>query len=190
MHCITLHDLPEKTPAESFLVFGLISFCNQFPDKFENRNPFFNVALKCFDDSMQAQEKISGIGHQPWLIWMSIAMAGVLDICAEPLASRHLVLDSLLDECEQAHDWAWLKQSLRKFLWTDNLGGHWKRCWEEGMQRWEERQRSTRSPSSSSSSSSGYSAVSTVPGCQDAGLARVLRDSYALSEAYMQAQMK
>jgi hypothetical protein len=186
----TLYQLlaaPDISETEQFLLHGLISFCNQFPDKFEKRNPFFNIALKCFNDGAEAKQKLAlkGVGWKPWLIWVAIVLAGVLEITASPLKDRHVVLDGLLDECELARDWSRLQELLRSFLWTDALGGHWKMCWEAGMRRYHLRNQGL-----------GRSDVDMIPLRRDEyvqnpkmALKYVLEDSHELSEAWKQTQV-
>ena len=175
-----LHFLPGKTDIEDFLIHGLICFCTQFPDKFKNRNPFFNIALKCFNDGRRANEKILGLGQQPWMVWAIIVVAGALEICATPLSGRHIILDSMLDSSWTAHNWSWVETAMRQFLWTDELGSHWKTCWEDGMQRWEERHRRDSSPSTSS--------TSEASGVSEITLDEILMSASGLSEAFSQAQ--
>ncbi|RMZ84276.1 hypothetical protein DV738_g762, partial [Chaetothyriales sp. CBS 135597] len=46
-----------RTNTEYWLLYGIVCFCNQFPDKFENPNPFFNVAMKCFEEAIETQNR-------------------------------------------------------------------------------------------------------------------------------------
>ncbi|RMD42376.1 hypothetical protein DV735_g2751, partial [Chaetothyriales sp. CBS 134920] len=140
-----------RTNTEYWLLYGLVCFCNQFPDKFENPNPFFNVAMKCFEEAIETQNRISWSADQSWLLWVAIALTGALEICARPIDSRFAVLHAVLDQCNNAHRWEWLEVELRKFLWTDGLAGHWKRCWEEDIAESGSRRPSTSSTMRTSS---------------------------------------
>lgn len=181
-----------KSPTEDYLVSGLICFCNQYPDR-TTRNPFFNIALKCFNSALDARQKISGVWREDCLVWVTVVIAGALDICAEPLSSRHIILDSCLEDCERARDWNDLEKILRSFFWTDALGQHWKRCWEVAMNR-----RANKSPSNASSANgsetypaSGYSLSppNTAHQLRTTGLNALFHESQNLTKAFIQAQV-
>ncbi|EXJ84903.1 hypothetical protein A1O3_05578 [Capronia epimyces CBS 606.96] len=181
-----------KSPMEDYLTNGLISFCNQYPDK-TTRNPFFNIALKCFNSALSDREKLVGIWRQDCLVWVAVIIAGVLDICAEPLESRHVVLDSCLADFPKARDWGHLEQILRSFFWTDALGRHWKQCWKAAMRRRQTDTCSTIDPPSSPGNDAPLFPVATptpntLLGLQNTGLGRLLHDAHNLTKAFIQAK--
>ncbi|RMZ76767.1 hypothetical protein DV737_g4647, partial [Chaetothyriales sp. CBS 132003] len=116
--CYRLLETEGRTNTEYWLLYGLTCFCNQFPDKFENPNPFFNVALKCFDKAIETQHRVAWSANQPWLLWVAIVTTGALEICARPIQSRFLILHSVLDECSNAHNWDWLEEEIRRYLFN------------------------------------------------------------------------
>ncbi|RMZ88278.1 hypothetical protein DV736_g4492, partial [Chaetothyriales sp. CBS 134916] len=209
--CYHLVEMDGRTNTEYWLFYGLICFCNQFPDKFENRNPFFTIALKCFDEAIEAQHRVTWSANQPWLLWVAIVTTGALEICARPIQSRFVILHAILDQCSNAHNWDWFEAEIRKFLWTDGLGGHWRRCWEEGVRRWQEirwnsphystvtttstlstatRSASVISTTDASSPQSSASSFSKGSSIESSTIASLLRDSCSLVEANRQSQVQ
>ena len=128
--------LMKITPMEKYLTCGRVAWSFQLR-KLRPLNLFHDPPLRTFVKLMPAQEKPDSIREQRCLIWVSIAIAGALNLRSIKMPDTHLVLDRLFTLYPVARDWRSLVPILRSFFWTEKIGAHWKKCWDEGMKRWQ-----------------------------------------------------
>ncbi|ETI29457.1 hypothetical protein G647_01910 [Cladophialophora carrionii CBS 160.54] len=129
------------TPIEHKLCFGIMGTCFTLHYGSEKISDDMHETLQELEDSLvgngkpEPQEENRLNAHRECLIWISVAAAGALDQ-SELLSAMSMVLDQTLEQYpDETSDWETLEKILKKFLWNDLLGKHWKQCWRKGMHR-------------------------------------------------------
>ena len=129
------------TSIEHKLCFGVIGAC--FTLHYGNAliGEDMNETLQELEDTLigngkpRPQQETTLKTHRECLIWISIAAAGALKQ-SEFLSAMSMVLDQALERYpDETTEWEILEKILKKFLWNDLLGRHWKRCWRKAMHR-------------------------------------------------------
>ncbi|EXJ59702.1 hypothetical protein A1O7_03848 [Cladophialophora yegresii CBS 114405] len=131
------------TPIEHKLCFGVIGTCFTLHYGSGKISDDMHETLQELEDSMigngkpqlETQEGDALKTHRECLIWISLAAAGALDQ-SELLSAMSMMLDQALEQYpDETSDWETLEKILKKFLWNDLLGKHWKRCWRKAKHR-------------------------------------------------------
>jgi hypothetical protein len=131
------------TPIEYKLCFGISGCCFTLQFGEGKIGPEFHEELQELEDALLGpgkprpkQEPGSVVQtHTECFIWALIACAGALEM-SESLSDPTTLLDRALDKFPlETADWETLEKILRKFLWNEVLGRHWKRCWQRAMYR-------------------------------------------------------
>ena len=129
------------TSIEHELCFGIIGTCFTLHYTTAKIGDDMNETLQELEDTLigngkprPQQEKVLQT-HRECLIWISVAAAGALEQ-SELLSAMSMVLDQTLDTYpDETSEWEILEQILKRFLWNDMLGKHWKRCWRKAIHR-------------------------------------------------------
>lgn len=129
------------TSIEHNLCYGVIGTCFTLRFGSGKIGEDFNETLQELEDNLigngrfRPEHEKPQKSHKECLIWVSMAAAGALE--QSPLLSAmSMVLDQTLDKYpEETAQWEILERILKKFLWNDVLGRHWKRCWRKAMHR-------------------------------------------------------
>ena len=128
------------TPIERYLCYGLIACSYTLHFKGGRLGEDHVESLQ------EVQEMIAGDGklpvradlvdaHRECLVWVFIAMSGVLAMSELSSADSTLIdyaFDQFPDEMAQ---WHTLSKVLQKFLWGDNLLMFWRNVWQKAMVR-------------------------------------------------------
>jgi hypothetical protein len=129
------------TPIEHKLCFGIIGTCFTLHYGNGKIGDDMNETLQELEDNLvgngkpRPQQENALKTHRECLIWISVAAAGALDQ-SDLLSAMSMVLDQTLEKYpDETGEWETLEKILRKFLWNDLLGKHWKRCWRKAMHR-------------------------------------------------------
>ncbi len=130
------------TSIEHKLCFGIIGTCFTLHYGNSKIGEDMNETLQELEDALigdgkphrPQQEKVLKT-HRECLIWVSMAAAGALEQ-SEFLSVMSMVLEEALEKYpDEMMDWETLEKILKKFLWNDFLGKHWRRCWYKAMYR-------------------------------------------------------
>jgi hypothetical protein len=129
------------TDIEHVLCYGIIGTC--FSLHFANKSigDDFNDTLQivedgiCTTDPNKLPKSKAPVRDKECYIWVSVAAAGAF-AQSEVFSAMSMVFDQALDRFpEEIGRWDTLEKILRKFLWNDTLGAHWKQCWRKLMSR-------------------------------------------------------
>ncbi|KAJ9611461.1 hypothetical protein H2200_004645 [Cladophialophora chaetospira] len=138
LRCISVM---QTTPIEHKLCFGVIGTCFTLHYGTGMIGDDMNETLQMLEDTLigngrlRVQPEAALKAHRECLIWISVATAGALEQ-SELLSAMSMVLDQALEKYpDEMTDWDTLEKILRKFLWNDLLGKHWKKCWRKAMHR-------------------------------------------------------
>ncbi|OQV07571.1 Fungal specific transcription factor domain-containing protein isoform 2 [Cladophialophora immunda] len=85
-------------------------------------------------------------------IWMALVIAGPPHPATEgatskatsannnqPHSPRNILLDRILEDSSSARNWKWVKKSITKFFWSEDLVETWRQTWELGVLRYTEK---------------------------------------------------
>ena len=129
------------TSVEHKLCFGIMGTCFTLHFGDGKLGEDFNETLQDLEDTLigngkpRPQQEKTLKTHRDCLIWISVAAAGALEQ-SELLSAMSMVLDQTLEKYpEETAQWEKLEKILKKFLWNDLLGRHWKKCWRKAMHR-------------------------------------------------------
>jgi hypothetical protein len=129
------------TSIEHQLCFGIIATCFTLHYGSTKIGEDMRETLQEIEDALlgnskpRPQREKSLKTHKECLIWISFAAAGAL-AQSDLLSAMSMVLDQTLElHPDETADWNLLEKILRKFLWNDLLGKHWKQCWRKAMHR-------------------------------------------------------
>ncbi len=129
------------TPIEHQLCSGIIGTCFTLHYGNSKTGDDMNETLQELEDTLvgngkpRPQQEKALRTHKECLIWLSVAAAGALEQ-SEFLSAMSMVMDQTLERYpDETAEWQTLERILRRFLWNDTLGKHWKRCWRKGMHR-------------------------------------------------------
>jgi hypothetical protein len=128
------------TSIEHYLCFGVIGTCLTLHYGSEKIGDDMNETLQ------ELETTLIGNGRRPpqentlktykeCLIWVSVAAAGAIEQ-SDLFSAMSMVLDQTLERHpDEITEWETLENILKKFLWNDFLGKHWRRCWRKAMHR-------------------------------------------------------
>lgn len=131
------------TPTDYRLCFGAGGCCFTLHFGGGTIGPEFDDVLQELEDTLDGdgkprtkQEEGHRLQtHTECIIWASIAAAGALEM-SESFSATTTMLDRTLNKFPvETGSWATLEKILRRFLWNETLGNHWKRCWQKAMRR-------------------------------------------------------
>lgn len=126
--------LTTTQPIESLLTSGLLGYLFQLRG-LTPVNLFYDPILRKFITTLPFHTRPAAVHEQTCLIWCSIAIAGTLALRTVPMPESHTVMDHALDLYPEARSWPRLERILRSYFWTDTIGAHWKRVWQNAMDR-------------------------------------------------------
>lgn len=129
------------TSIEHQLCFGIIGCCFALHFGDGKIGQEFDESLRDLEDTLvgngrpRPQEERALKSHRECMIWVSIAAAGALEM-SDFMSAMSMVLDQTLERYpDETGEWETLEKILKKYLWNDLLGRHWKRCWRRAMHR-------------------------------------------------------
>ncbi|RMD41713.1 hypothetical protein DV735_g3388, partial [Chaetothyriales sp. CBS 134920] len=131
-----LHRLSSKkaAPMESYISLGLMAWalqlCNLKPTTM-----FHDPPLRAFIRLISTHEMPESVQEQACLCWISMAVAGALNLRNVRMPGTYLVLERLLAMYPLSRKWETLEPVLKSFFWSPAIGAHWKKCWLDGMER-------------------------------------------------------
>lgn len=137
------------TPIEKYLICGLVAWNFQLRD-LRRLNLFHDPPLRSFVKLLPMQERPDSIREQKCLMWITMSVAGALNLRTIRMPGTHLVLDRMLTLYPISRKWDTFQPILKSFFWTEQIDAHWKKAWDEGIKRWnfvQTRDNSTRSSS-------------------------------------------
>ncbi|KIW78322.1 hypothetical protein Z517_08157 [Fonsecaea pedrosoi CBS 271.37] len=101
-------------------------------------------------------------------IWMALVIAGpayssnerptseaVSMNQGQPHAPRFVLLDRILEDSSSARNWKWVKKSVVKFFWSEDLLAVWRQTWELALLRYSDRVKARRTILSNQACSEG-----------------------------------
>ncbi|RMZ80309.1 hypothetical protein DV738_g2808, partial [Chaetothyriales sp. CBS 135597] len=131
-----LHRLLSKKIAlmEKYITLGLMAWafqlCNLKPTTL-----FHDPTLRTFIRLISTHERPESAQEQDCLCWISMAVAGALNLRSVRMPGTYLVLERLFAMYPLSRRWETLEPVLKRFFWNPTIGTHWKKCWLDGMDR-------------------------------------------------------
>jgi Fungal specific transcription factor domain len=122
---------------EKHLTCGLVAYTFQLR-RLRALNLFHDPTLKSFIQLIPTQEKPDSIREQQCMVWISVAVAGALNLRTIRMPGTHLILDKVFELYPAMSDWSTMETTLKSFFWTPSILNHWKKCHEAGVFRWKQ----------------------------------------------------
>ena len=124
-------------PRERFIICGLLAHVFQLRN-LQSLNLFHDPPLRAFIKIIPGQTKIDIEREQNGMIWVSLVVAGALNLRPVRLPGSHLVLDRVFQLYPHTLVWETAEEILRSFFWTTSLLAHWQKAHEAGKARWKQ----------------------------------------------------
>jgi len=134
LNALQSFSLLQISKIEKLLHVGLVAFCFQLQG-LSTLNLFYDPPLLRFIQLISSHDKPSSRQEQHCLMWVSMSVAGALALRTVSMPGSHTVMDHALDFYPEARSWSQLERILQSFLWTDDIGAHWRRSWEVARAR-------------------------------------------------------
>jgi hypothetical protein len=120
---------------ENYLICGLLAYTFQLR-RLRALNLFHDPALRDFIHFIPGQEKPDSVREQHLMIWLSVAVAGALELRTIRIPGTHLVFDRIFKLYPFTLYWKVTEMVLKTFFWTPDILKHWRKSHNRAVSRW------------------------------------------------------
>ena len=124
-------------PSERLITCGLLAHVFQLRN-LQSLNLFHDPPLLSFIKLVPKQTKVDIVREQESMVWVSMVVAGALNLRPVRLPGSHLVLDRMFELYPHTLVWENVEPIIRSFFWTTALLGHWQNTHISGKARWKQ----------------------------------------------------
>ncbi|KIW86742.1 uncharacterized protein Z519_12655 [Cladophialophora bantiana CBS 173.52] len=145
--CLELVPLRGLNTLERVLCSALAAITTETFNKSKQQNPVHRRLIESLSE-MLCRYNLRDLPPE-CTTWMALVIAGPVFPPAEraagkatalstgqPQTPRTILLDRILESSTSARNWKWVKKSVAKFFWSEDLLETWRQTWELGVLRY------------------------------------------------------
>ncbi|KIX06294.1 uncharacterized protein Z518_04269 [Rhinocladiella mackenziei CBS 650.93] len=139
--CLELIGLPSLSLLEKILCCALVACALETYNKKPQQNPVHRRLLESLTEMLN-RYNLDPLDKE-CSMWMALVIAGPSSLPKEDGAdydrlaySRNILLDQMIEKSVSSRNWEWVKHSVQKFFWDQQLLERWHDTWELRLMRY------------------------------------------------------